>query len=1232
MRTCVFFVLFFSSLFSYSQSSIWNSNSMMFSKDTASLEDMSTASILPYNNSFLSATDLISLPSDLSFRFGLNSYTSFSVSAYGYLRLGTAVTDFSPETQDNVISLVYNTTFFATVKYKITGSAPNRKIVIQWSGTMQPSGEQITFQAWLWETTGKIQFVYSGIRGYYNSAWGYKTFCRTTILQKNTIISLQVRANNALPSIAYNTVLRSADSIYTKTCYTFQPDTTKPNTPSNLAFSNIAPGCLTVSFDDNSSNESIFELDRADDGVSFKPESYLYISSPLNNTVQSYNQAKLQPFWNYTYRVFASNGFINSDTIVASVQTLMPEINGVKKIPGDYPSITALLQDAPCKHIGPNLVIELQSNYNSSNENWPVYFKPSMQNWLIQSIKIRPAAGADLSIIKSSRNGLFIIDSVRHVEFDGRAGGTGTAINLKLKQQLPNFPAIRYINGADSGGINYCDISIPNYVAANNVAISVTNIDTTFKIRRGVNSFSLTNSIVHAESGVVPSLFYAQTEDTTMSGGFSILNNQFYGFTKDAVHFSKGGSNSLIKGNSFYQVSPILLDGFVNDVGSCIRLQQAENMIIDNNYFGGSGPNLQGAYKFGFTWIRNYSFIHYVTTSPGKTCLIRNNKFGNIQVSGSGATKLIYASGGEVVVENNKIGTTDSLASITGAGVIMAADMWYGKKYFKHNFISGLHSFYPNVNYGTGSYLVSTSWTDSAYIGGNDIGGADNVMANTNGGGLSGITGAVNRVAVIKDNIIHGLSSREGEVCGIDFEIASTDAKESLIVDSNKVHHLLGGKTTKGITANLNSFTLNRVSGNRIYGLMVKDAPSTSSYYTLRIVGINVSQYNWGTVRPPAGEIQIFNNDIHSFSLAGTTTATNLDGIYVSGNLLKVYNNVVRLGHTMTGQLTESVASLSGIWSDGNVNYVEHNSIYLGGRSTFGKAFNLLSQPAGPGVKTLFAVNNIAQFEPNSVGPFNFSYFNTLSNRAVSARNIWFSSIDPTVVTRLNDYKRDCQCDSSSFIGNPKFINPSADSALVDLHLQPGSAAKSAGTVSVLQITKDIDGETRNGLKPDVGADESMPVLPPEAACKCECRVFSASIINGAFYQWQVDKGAGFENITDDSIYVGTRSEYLYVRNVPNSWMNYKYRCLITDGGSITYTPVEPLTFIYVWTGAVSNLWNEASNWSCNKIPDENTHAIVNAGPINYPHVTINTTVRSLTVQSGASVTVTSGVTLTVLH
>ncbi len=135
------------------------------------------------------------------------------------------------------------------------------------------------------------------------------------------------------------------------------------------------------------------------------------------------------------------------------------------------------------------------------------------------------------------------------------------------------------------------------------------------------------------------------------------------------------------------------------------------------------------------------------------------------------------------------------------------------------------------------------------------------------------------------------------------------------------------------------------------------------------------------------------------------------------------------------------------------------------------------------------------------------------------------------------------------------------------------------------------------------------------------------SNISGATYQWQVDLGSGFTNIVDGAVYGGSATNTLTLTAPPTAYNNYRYRCVV-DGTS--FSNVFTYKVGNNWTGAINTDWTVPGNWSCGTVPDQYTNVQINAGAPNYPVVGLNVTIRSLKVNTGATVTVSPGFTMTI--
>ena len=175
----------------------------------------------------------------------------------------------------------------------------------------------------------------------------------------------------------------------------------------------------------------------------------------------------------------------------------------------------------------------------------------------------------------------------------------------------------------------------------------------------------------------------------------------------------------------------------------------------------------------------------------------------------------------------------------------------------------------------------------------------------------------------------------------------------------------------------------------------------------------------------------------------------------------------------------------------------------------------------------------------------------------------------------------------------------------------------------------DTDGGALNGWGLSINDCKpfSTPIstMPWTQLCANSSSTSLTANLIGSVYQWQVNTGGGFTNISNNSNYTGVASTTLQITNAPSVWTGYQYRCVVDGSNSSVFT----IGFASIWNGSVSNAWENTANWNCNSIPDANTDVIINNGTVV---VNSNASCRSIKVNPAASVTVNSGFKLTVFH
>lgn len=130
---------------------------------------------------------------------------------------------------------------------------------------------------------------------------------------------------------------------------------------------------------------------------------------------------------------------------------------------------------------------------------------------------------------------------------------------------------------------------------------------------------------------------------------------------------------------------------------------------------------------------------------------------------------------------------------------------------------------------------------------------------------------------------------------------------------------------------------------------------------------------------------------------------------------------------------------------------------------------------------------------------------------------------------------------------------------------------------------------------------------------------------SGNTYQWQLNSGAGYSNISNGGVYAGTNSGILAINAAPTSMYGNKYRCAITNNGQTSYSNEFILKFGVTWNGTVNTAWETPGNWDCGILPDNKTDVIIRSGVPNNPRVNSNVTCRSISAKTGSNITITTG-------
>ena len=213
-------------------------------------------------------------------------------------------------------------------------------------------------------------------------------------------------------------------------------------------------------------------------------------------------------------------------------------------------------------------------------------------------------------------------------------------------------------------------------------------------------------------------------------------------------------------------------------------------------------------------------------------------------------------------------------------------------------------------------------------------------------------------------------------------------------------------------------------------------------------------------------------------------------------------------------------------------------------------------------------------------------------------------------------------------------------SPVTALSATTGSSVTASPTTST---TYTITGTNSNGCvsSTTVAVAVSSPAVittqPSNlSSCTSNISIFSVVATGATSYQWQVSTNGGttWANLSNGGVYSNVTSSTLTV-SYPTSGMNgYEYMCTVNGTAPCTtISNVATLTMLSTptgnWMGVTSSDWNTASNW-CGGIPTGTTDVIIASGTPNNPVINGSCYCHNITINSGASVTFSSGSNLSV--
>lgn len=246
------------------------------------------------------------IPLDFGFNFGGVTYTNFSISTNGWIRLGANVggQSWTNSLGTTAVQRPLIAPFWddhnrgsGSIQYLVSGTQPNRKLEVSWDNINIGNNGNVSttafgsFKMRLYETTGQIDFIYGptlNSGGILSASIGLND--QTSFLSISPLSAVATVSN----STANNTIATSQFLLGQKFTFIPQPQCTGTPNPGN-AVSSIATVCSNVNFNLTLQNQIpgfavAYQWESSTDGITFNP-----IAGATNATFTT-NQTETQTF------------------------------------------------------------------------------------------------------------------------------------------------------------------------------------------------------------------------------------------------------------------------------------------------------------------------------------------------------------------------------------------------------------------------------------------------------------------------------------------------------------------------------------------------------------------------------------------------------------------------------------------------------------------------------------------------------------------------------------------------------------------------------------------------------------------------------------------------------------------------------------------------------------------------------------------------------------------------
>lgn len=545
-------------------------------------------------------------------------------------------------------------------------------------------------------------------------------------------------------------------------------------------------------------------------------------------------------------------------------------------------------------------ILELQSDYVSSSETFPITLAFKSGASMLNTITIRPATGVSVTYSATSVAPIFKLNGAKFVSIDGRSGGVGSAKSITIENKSTDAAAstIMMANSASGNKVQYCTVL--------GSSVSTTSIPTSGTIAIGSTTETLAScaanvvdncDVANASAGTPTVGVYLVGTTGFTTEGSVVTNNNISNYFNPGAFVSSGiyvgalAQASTITGNKLFQTAtrtytdaglhyPIYIGGST--------LSIADNVIGYSSSTGTGTMTIDG--DFGHRCVAIY-VTKAVTTLQGNTISNIDYSSTSVGIANEGVLAGIYFTGGNlnpaIVSKPNAINNlTLRFASSTVLGIVgYSYNYTSGSANFAYTNINNLNAIPTGTNAATVAGNVIGIYSFGPYGGSNKFNTVSNLSCGVTGSGaiqtvtgISANTGS-NQALTSERNMVYnlnaistgasiitgincsagtGVATFKNNIVNLGNEVASPAeirgiCKES--VGADKLYHntIYIGGTTSGTTANTYCYFRNATTPaaageavqNNIFANK-RTGGATGNHYAVKM--LNAADYSGGFI------------------------------------------------------------------------------------------------------------------------------------------------------------------------------------------------------------------------------------------------------------------------------------------------------------------------------------------------------------------------------------------------